>query len=288
MHIYSPYSTLRHLCSLVNISWSHLFGLTSVAHPVCARQQPPVIPFGLTSFAHFSMHTSISGLSLWSDFNHSSFSIHKYAYNPYISPCSQPRHLCSLVNNDQSYLFSLTSVAHLMCTRQLQLLVIPSGLTSVAHLSAQTSMQGMHTYPLVAYSGICAHLSTFSGHISSVSLQSLIFQHTQVFLLICLWSDLNTLVGRTCIYIPFIILRHLCSHADNSWPHLFGLTSVAHPQQSSQLWTATTFTSIPLPLLYHGHFFTCIVYETILPTSLPDYPIYPSGLTLITSLWQVY
>jgi hypothetical protein len=133
-----------------------------------------VIPFGLTSFAHLSMHASISGLSLWSDFNHSSFSIHKYAYNPHISPCSQPRHLCSLVDNDQSYLFGLTSVAHPMCTWQLQLLVIPSGLTSVAHLSAQTSMQGMHTHPLVAYSGICAHSSTFSGHISLVSLQSLI------------------------------------------------------------------------------------------------------------------
>jgi hypothetical protein len=190
--------------------------------------------FGLTSIIHLSVYISMH-------------LIHIYP-------------LCSLVNNAQSYLFSLTSVAHFVCARQLQLLVIPSGLTSVAHLLAQTSMQGMHTYPLVAYSGICAHSSTLPGHISSISLQSLIpcalgsnfWSYPLVWLQLPIFQ--RTQVCRACIYITFSILRHLCSLVDNYWPRLFGLTSVAHPQQSSQLWTATTFTSFPLALLYHGHF----------------------------------
>jgi hypothetical protein len=60
-----PCSVLRHLCSLVNNSWSYLFGLTSVAHPVCTRQQLPVIPFGLTSVAHLSAHTSMQGMHIY-------------------------------------------------------------------------------------------------------------------------------------------------------------------------------------------------------------------------------
>jgi hypothetical protein len=173
-----------------------------------------------------------SGHTLWSDFSCSSFSTNKYAGNAFIPPCSILRHLCSLVNNSWSYLSGLTSVAHPVCAQQ-QLPVILFGLTSVAHFSAHTSMQGMHIYPLW-YT------------------EAFVFTH-QTLLAISLRSHFSRSSSAVITALDGYDL-----HLNSS--------------------------SSPLP----WSLFTSIVYGTSLPTSLPDYPIYPSGLTLITSLWQVY